>query len=367
MIQDLLLLIKRLKLDNRLNSYDEAATKQIIILRILSLLGWDIYNIEEVEPEHLIAGTKVDYLLKCANRPKVFIEAKRVGEILDKHQEQLLQYSFKEGVDLAILTNGITWWFYLPLGAGSWEQRKFYSVDIHDQPPEEIVKSLNDYLLKDNVTSGKAVDNAQALYNTRKKEYEISKNLPKAWNKIVTEPNPILLNLIADNTEKICGFRPDNRVVSNFISSYVPVGVEDLPIIEFKPPSELKQVAEKKSARKTPEDVVKNATPALKNLFRLIRKEILSLGDNVRQEVGGWYIDYRKTSTFATVTPQTKKNLLLIYIKMGDKRINDPEKWTSSIPESYGYGKLNTKFEINQASQIEYAMKLIKQAYDYVP
>jgi len=367
MTEELLSLIGRLKSDRRLDSFDEAATKQVVILPILSLLGWDIFNIEEVEPEHPISGIKVDYLLKHANRPKVFIEAKRVVEPLQKHQEQLLQYSFKEGVNLAVLTNGITWWFYLPLNAGSWEQRKFYSIDIYDQEPEEIVARLIEYLSKDNVASGKAVDNAQTLYGTRQKEYDISKTLPKAWHKVVTDPDPVLMNLIADNTEKICGFRPDSLVVKNFISTYIRLDIEDLSRPKVRSPAEAIKVSGKKPGGKTPEYVLRNATPGLKDLFFLLRQEILKLGDNVRQEVREWYIDYRKTSNFATINPQTKKNLLLIYIKMGDKIIDDPQKWTSSIPDSWGYGKLNTKFEISQTNQAEYAMQLIKQAYEFVP
>ena len=184
---------------------------------------------------------------------------------------------------------------------------------------------------------------------------------------MVTDSDPVLMNLIADNTEKICGFRPDSLVVKNFISSYIRVDIEDLPRPKVRASEEAKRVTEKKPGKKTLEDVLRNATPRLKDLFFLLRQEILKLGDNVRQEVGGWYIDYRKTSTFASITPQTKKNQLLIYIKMGDKRIDDPPKWTSPVPNSWGYGKLNTKFEISQPSQVEYAMRLIKQAYDFVP
>ena len=92
-----------------------------------------------------------------------------------------------------------------------------------------------------------------------------------------------------------------------------------------------------------------------------------SLGDDTREKVGGWYSDYRKSSTFATIYPQTKKNRLLVFIKMGDKIINDPKKWTFPLSASWGYGKLNTQFEIIELSQIDYAIQLIKQAYDYVP
>jgi predicted transport protein len=115
------------------------------------------------------------------------------------------------------------------------------------------------------------------------------------------------------------------------------------------------------------DDLIKRAPPALQNLFFDLRSGILKLGDDVREKVGGWYCDYRKSSTFATVVPQSKNNRLLIYIKMGDKTIEDPQKLTSPIPPSYGYGKLNTQFKVSKISQLGYAMQLIKQAYDYVP
>ena len=118
---------------------------------------------------------------------------------------------------------------------------------------------------------------------------------------------------------------------------------------------------------KSVDDLVKRATPALKSLFFELRNKILGLGDDVREKVGGWYCDYRKSSTFATVIPQSKNNRLLVYIKMGDKTIIDSQKLTSPIPPTYGYGKLNTQFEVGEPSQLTYAVQLIKQAYDYVP
>ena len=104
------------------------------MLRILSLLGWDIYNIDEVVPECSVGSQRVDYTLRHSNASEVFIEVKKVGEDLEKHQEQLLNYSFREGIKLSILTNGISWRFYLPLHEGSWEQRKFYTIEIYEDP-----------------------------------------------------------------------------------------------------------------------------------------------------------------------------------------------------------------------------------------
>jgi predicted type IV restriction endonuclease len=107
-------------------------------MRILANLGWNPFNINEVKPEYSVAGRRVDYSLRIYDANKVFLEVKKMGEELDRHQDHLLDYSFKEGVKLAVLTNGMTWWFYLPLQEGSWEQRKFFAIDILQQEPAHI-------------------------------------------------------------------------------------------------------------------------------------------------------------------------------------------------------------------------------------
>lgn len=224
MRDQLLAFVQEFKSDKRMTAFDEAATKQIVLLQILSLLGWNTYNIDEVVPEYSVGNQRVDYALRYSNMNKAFIEVKKVGEDLDRHQEQLLNYSFKEGVPLAILTNGIGWRFYLPLHEGSWEQRRFYTIDIYDQDRKDIVGRFIDYLEKENVCSGKSIQIAEAVYKGRQKEYLIRETLPKAWDKLISEPEELLVELIADATEKLCGYKPENSVVENFIFSNVSVG-----------------------------------------------------------------------------------------------------------------------------------------------
>lgn len=221
MEEKLLELIKKIQSDRRLVSLDEAATKQTVILRILFFLAWDHFNIDEVHPEYSVGGKNVDYALRHNNYNKVFIEVKKVGEDLGKHQEQLLSYSFQEGVKLAILTNGITWWFYLPLHEGSWEQRRFYTIEIYDQDAEEIVQKFIDFLSKENVISGKAIINAESVYKSKQKQYLIKDTLPKAWKKLLIEPDEMLVELIAETTEKLCGYKPDHVAVESFLVSYI--------------------------------------------------------------------------------------------------------------------------------------------------
>ncbi|MHC1588223.1 MAG: type I restriction endonuclease [Methermicoccaceae archaeon] len=230
-IKELSELVEEFKSDKqRLASFDEAATKQAIILRVLSLLGWSPYNIDEVFPEYTVGGKKVDYSLRINEVNKVFIEVKRTGEELEKHQEQLLKYSFSQGVKLAVLTNGITWWFYLPYQEGDWEQRKFYTIEIYDQEAGDIASKFVDFLHKENVGSGKAIENAESVYKSKQRERLIGKTVPRAWDKLINEVDTGLVGLIAETTEKLCGYKPDDATIEKFLKSYSQKSVERMPV-----------------------------------------------------------------------------------------------------------------------------------------
>lgn len=64
MIEQLTAFIESLKANPKVSAYDEAATKQAIILPLLHLLGWDIHNIDEVTPEFSVENRRVDYSLR---------------------------------------------------------------------------------------------------------------------------------------------------------------------------------------------------------------------------------------------------------------------------------------------------------------
>lgn len=75
-LEELIRLISDFKKDRRFFSFDESATKQAVILRILKALGWDLFNIDEVYPEYSVGGKKVNYALRYNGRNKAFIEEK---------------------------------------------------------------------------------------------------------------------------------------------------------------------------------------------------------------------------------------------------------------------------------------------------
>lgn len=239
MIEKLDSFIEGIKNNQRVLTLDEASTKQGIIQPILHYLGWNIFNIEEVAPEFSVEGGRVDYCLRDNNQNKVFIEVKKPGEALEKHEEQLLFYSFKQGIKLASLTSGIIWWFYLPTEDAEWRERKFYAIDILQQDSSHVASKFIDLLSKPNVISSRALQNAVSIYKGKQKNKAIADNLPEAWNKLILEPNELLVELLSETTESLCGFKPENSEVVAFLKSkedqFVLIPEEEPPEITSHP------------------------------------------------------------------------------------------------------------------------------------
>ncbi len=114
----------------------------------------------------------------------------------------------------------------------------------------------------------------------------------------------------------------------------------------------------------TLDQILKKATNENRHTFSTLRDRILEISDAVWEKVGAFYCDYRTSSTFVSIHVQ--KNKLKVYIKMGDQNVDDPKNICKAVPKSYGYCLLNTVFDISKKEEIDYSMKLIFQAYNYI-
>ncbi len=200
---------------------DESATKQFIILRLLKSCGWDQFDSSQIVPEYTVGQRRVDYALMPGSANSVFIEVKRLRENLANHQQQLLEYCFQEGVKLAALTNGQTWHLYLPLQPGNWEERRFLTIDLASQEPVEVERRFREYLSRDNVAAGRAVSHAEDLVQSQQRAEITGRAIVEAWNRIVETPDELLIVLISDATERICGFAPEPTLIRQFLSQRV--------------------------------------------------------------------------------------------------------------------------------------------------
>ena len=208
--------IDELKSNKKLATFDEASTKQAVVLRLLSFLGWDIFNVEEVYPDYAVDAATVSYALRTKNSNKIFIEVKKVQKKLDDHQKDLVNIGTRDGANLVVLTNGITWWFYLIPATGNWQQKLFYKIDMVKQKPDAFVSQLINLLDKAKVANGQSLKAAKTLLQ-EKKQKMAADFLPEAWNQILSQPNKIFVDLLSETTEKLCHYKVDSKIVEEFL------------------------------------------------------------------------------------------------------------------------------------------------------
>ena len=223
--------LDNIRSDTGVAKLDEASVRQVVVLQLLNALEWDQFNYAEVTPEFAVGAGRVDYSLQIGGQSKVFIEVKRGGEALSSHQEQLLRYSFDRGVSLAALTNGLEWWFYLPLKEVSWEERRFSSIVITSEDRDDVEAVLLNVLSKGSVASGSAIEYGENLLERRRKDRIVNESLPKAWNSLVAEPDELLVELLVERVERISKIIPDSSLVRSFILDKV-AKTPDRPLAE---------------------------------------------------------------------------------------------------------------------------------------
>ena len=209
---------------------NEAAVSQGIVLRLLQALGWPTYDTQVVCPEFSLSGRRVDYAL-ChpPNKPAAFIEVKQIGQS-DGAERQLFEYAFHVGVPLAILTDGQEWNFFLPAEQGDYAERRVYKLDMVERDLAESVARLERYLSYAHVSSGAAIAAAREDYRNVSRSRQMLATLPQAWSKLVQEEDELLLELLADKVESLCGFKPDVDTVAKFLRESVGFRSSSQPV-----------------------------------------------------------------------------------------------------------------------------------------
>lgn len=122
----------------------EEATKTSIIMPFFAMLGYDVFNPLEFSPEYtadvgIKKGEKVDYAILYEGNPIILIEAKWIGEPLDKHDSQLFRYFGTTSAKFGILTNGLLYKFYTDLEEpNKMDEVPFLEINILDLKETQI-------------------------------------------------------------------------------------------------------------------------------------------------------------------------------------------------------------------------------------
>ena len=199
---------------------NEAAVSDDIVRRLLhDPLGWPRYEPQIVYPQYSVEGGRVDFALcNPPSEPRVFIEVKQVEKI-EGAEEQLFRYAFQRGVPIAILTDGREWQFFHPAGEGTWAERKVCELDLITGESAENAERLNRYLNYESIQTGEAVEAIKTDYEELLQQRQVATRLPEAWSRLVEEADEFLVHAVAEKTESLCGYRPSDEQVLNFLKS----------------------------------------------------------------------------------------------------------------------------------------------------
>lgn len=209
----------------------EAEISQGVVKNVLDKLGWPVYKTRIVTPEFKIGANKwVDYALCCPpDKAVILIEIKDLGKLDGKGEDQLFGYCGKEGVPLAVLTDGRIWSFYYIYGRGNYEDRLFAQIDLADDDHAIAAQTLMQYLKMEDVKSGAVRKRAEQDWERAWNQQEAALKFASVWNRLVLEPEPLLLDLFMEEVEKETRVKPDPERAAAFIRRYA-VGGEATPV-----------------------------------------------------------------------------------------------------------------------------------------
>lgn len=132
------------KIDQQRSSIEtEEATKNAFVMPFISLvLGYDVFNPNEVVPEFTAdvgtkKGEKIDYAIVKDGEVQILIECKHIGAPLNiKHASQLFRYFAVANARIAVLTNGDEYQFFTDLDAANkMDEKPFLVVQVSDLDP----------------------------------------------------------------------------------------------------------------------------------------------------------------------------------------------------------------------------------------
>ena len=149
---------------------NETRTRMALIDPLLRALGWDVFDPEVVTPEYKVGTGWVDYALRRADgRPAATMEAKKLGEALNTHRMQMLNYANASGIEYAGLTDGNHWELYSVFERGQLDDRRKLEVSIADTPAHTCALELL-LLWRPNLASGEPVRAAAPILGERRQE-----------------------------------------------------------------------------------------------------------------------------------------------------------------------------------------------------
>ncbi|WP_018412005.1 type I restriction endonuclease [Methyloversatilis thermotolerans] len=123
----------------------EEATKNAMVMPLIQILGYNVFDPTEVNPE-LVAdvgtkkGEKVDYAILKDGKPIILFECKKAGAELNiNHAGQLFRYFHVTAARFGVLTNGLLYRFFTDLEQpNKMDEKPFFEFNILDFKERDV-------------------------------------------------------------------------------------------------------------------------------------------------------------------------------------------------------------------------------------
>jgi hypothetical protein len=177
-----------------------------LVGRILSKLGWDIWNPKEVCTEFCpviyedVKKVDIALFIPPNKYASVFIEVKAHQKIDEKNlkdiERQLRDYNRDHSATFTIITDGHQWRFYFALAPGEFADKCYRVIDLLKDDYPQLEEEFNNLLSKENITNGESKKFAEKYLDFSIKERAIRDSLSEAKRRMHLPPFPNLLQSI---------------------------------------------------------------------------------------------------------------------------------------------------------------------------
>jgi len=343
---------------------NEANTKALIIEPLLAALGWDPTDLDVVEREvKVFDGTFLDYGLKAGGVPRLYVEAKAIGESVTdkKFVAQAVNYANNDGVVWCVLTNGLVWRVFKTNETAAMDKKLLFEIDISDEA-QPAVDGAKLFRL---ISSESVVDGALDRYGERVftdsrvraalagLAIDLPQALVAALSAQLGHP-PVPVDALRRSLARIFDAPTPSTPARKAVSAAVGGTVSGPP----EPPQPAK------GQEYSLEHHLGNKSALIAELFTEVNGFGMSLAADVTRRIRKQYIGYfRGKRSFFTV--ELQKQRVLIYLGLS---VDTAQPWNpDAMRDAKGIGHFgmgDIEYSLTSTDQLEEIRGLIKVAYE---
>lgn len=329
-------------------SLSEADTKAVLIEPVLSALGWDTHDPDEVKREHQVYdGTTVDYALRLNLKPRLYMEAKKLGEKLDNFAAKTINYANNDGIEWCVLTDGNVWRVYKSNAAGNVSEKLLFEVRLTDLLTDEASEALVQLqsLSRESIKQGNL------------DEHFADRQVGAALERLLSESSPKLVNLLYSELNK--------QFPKTAVKAALQRRAGQKPQVATKIPRKAKGGKTKAVYDYNHHFVSKPSE--VRELYDQLDKAIMQLASPgvIKRTFQKLYIAYSVKKNFVEVRAQKKQLKLFVELPYAD--VPDKRNIVRDVSEIGHWGTGNTEVQLHTSDDLDHAVSIIQLAYEQTP